>query len=78
MTMSFLILAIIVTVSMVGFKPVVRTAIPPLAVVSKDEPERVGVRRGILYSAPVDGVSWYVCVYCCVIWFSFIHFTFQV
>ena len=42
-----MILAMIVTVSMVGFRPVVRTAIAPLAVVSKDVPERGGVRRGI-------------------------------
>ena len=55
MTMSFLILAMIVTVSMVGFKSVVRTAIPPLAVVSKDGLERGAVRRGIQEKLNVQG-----------------------
>ena len=50
MTMSFLILAMIVTVSMVEFKPVVWTAIPPLAVVGKDGTERgAGGRGGVFY-----------------------------
>ena len=57
MTMSFLISAMIVTVSMVGIKPVVRTAIPPLAVVSKDGPERGGVRRGIHLTKPLQKVK---------------------